>query len=339
MPSSSRTLSALGEFGWLRKLLPKLYWPSKAHSQLCIGPGDDSGVMRITSGKVLVASTDAMIEGVHFERKWLPWDCLGEKILAVNLSDLAAMGKVEPLAALVTAGFPGDTAVDSVDKFYRGLESCAQRWKTGLLGGDTVGSPDRWFLSVTVFGEARPQDIIRRDTAKPGDVIFTSGPLGLAAAGLEVLQRGKPVPAWTRPLVEAFYHPQPRFKEAALLAKNRWATSLMDCSDGLEASVRLMTEKSGCGVELETDRLPIPRILARWAAARKCDAASYALRGGEDYELIFTARPSAVEKIKKRLPRAAAIGHVLAKGAGRWSVSSRGRTALQSYGFSHFKKK
>ena len=135
-----RKLSNLGEFGWLKKLLPRLYWPASLNSQLCIGAGDDAGVLRITSGHVMVATTDAMVEGIHFERKWFPWQRLGEKILAVNLSDLAAMGAVKPLAALITAAFPGDTPVDYVDKFYKGLEGCAQRWKTGLLGGDTVGS-------------------------------------------------------------------------------------------------------------------------------------------------------------------------------------------------------
>src|SRR6185295_1666549 len=97
---------------------------------------------------------DAMVEGIHFERAWFPWEALGEKILAVNLSDLAAMGKVRPLAALVTAALPGDTTVNSVDQFYKGLIHCARRWKVGLLGGDTVGSCAGWFLSLTIFGEA-----------------------------------------------------------------------------------------------------------------------------------------------------------------------------------------
>src|SRR5580704_9291369 len=96
------TIKSIGEFGWLKKLLPKLYWPASLNSQLCIGPGDDAGVLRISPGKVLVATTDAMVEGVHFERKWFPWKSLGEKIMAVKLSDLAAMGDVKPLAALVT---------------------------------------------------------------------------------------------------------------------------------------------------------------------------------------------------------------------------------------------
>src|SRR5204862_221845 len=141
----------VGEFGWLQGLLPKLYWPASLNSQLWIGAGDDAGVLGISPGNGLVATTDAMVEGIHFEKRWFPWEDLGFKILAVNLSDLAAMGAVKPLAALVTAALPGDTPVETVDKFYRGLETCAQRWKVGLLGGDTVGSKRDWMVSVTVF--------------------------------------------------------------------------------------------------------------------------------------------------------------------------------------------
>src|SRR5471030_3010625 len=205
MPETKKKkLSDLGEFGWLRKLLPRLYWPASLNSQLCVGPGDDAGAVRLTAGRVLVATTDAMVEGIHFERKWFSWERLGEKVLAVNLSDLAAMGDVKPLAALITAAFPGDTAVDSVDKFYKGLENCAQRWKIGFLGGDTVGSKAGWFVSVTVLGETDPRHLMKRSGARAGDYIVTTGPLGLAAAGLEVLQSRQPVKAWTEPLVSAF---------------------------------------------------------------------------------------------------------------------------------------
>ena len=130
MPKTKK-LSQVGEFGWLKKLLPRLFWPSSLSHQLVIGPGDDAGALRLTRGHVLVATTDAMVEGIHFERQWFSWGDLGEKIMAMNLSDLAAMGAVRPLAVLVTAGFPGDTSVTSVDKFYKGLDKCARRWNVG----------------------------------------------------------------------------------------------------------------------------------------------------------------------------------------------------------------
>ena len=330
-------LASLGEFGWLKKLLPRLYWPSKLYPQLCIGPGDDAGVLRITPGRVLVTSTDAMVEGIHFERKWFSWEALGAKILAVNLSDLAAMGKVKPLAALVTVAFPGDTPVDSVDKFYKGLESCAQRWKTGLLGGDTVGSKKGWFVSVTVFGEADPKQLLKRRGARAGDLLVVSGPLGLAGAGLEFLQSGRPQTAWAAPLLKAFNAPEPRFNEAGLLAEQRWATSLMDCSDGLEASARLLAEASELGVEIDFDALPIAPALARWARLRRKDAGEYALGAGEDYALVFTVPSAKWPVLRRRLPRARVVGRMTPRGSGGWVVLPSGRRPIAGYGFAHFK--
>jgi thiamine-monophosphate kinase len=331
-----KKLASLGEFGWLKKLLPRLYWPIELKSQLCIGAGDDAGVLRISPGKVLVATTDAMVEGVHFERKWFSWEALGYKIMAVNLSDLAAMGGVKPLAALVTAGFPGDTPVGNVDKIYKGMKNCAQKWKTGFLGGDTVGSKKGIFISVTLFGEARPRDLVKRSGARPGDYLATTGPLGLAGAGLEVLQSGKSGLSWTRPLVEAFSHPQPRFAAGAILGCERLATSLIDSSDGLEASVKLLAEASGVGVEIDLTRLTIPDPLSRWSHARRCHPWDYALRGGEDYELIFTVRPRHWPLVKRQLPQAAVIGRILPKRQGVWGVLPGRRFPLKGYGFSHF---
>jgi thiamine-monophosphate kinase len=331
-----KTLSGIGEFAWLKKLLPRLYWPASLRSQLCIGPGDDAGVLRVSRNKLLVATTDTMVEGIHFDQKWFSWHDLGEKILAVNLSDLAAMGAVKPLAALVTASFPGDTPVDDVDKFYKGLESCAQRWKTGLLGGDTVGSRRDWFVSITVLGEARAQDLVRRGGAKTGDYIASTGSLGLAGAGLEILQKGKQGLAWTKPLVEAFCRPQPRFDAGKVLGAGHLASSLIDSSDGLEASVRLMAEASGLGVEISLPDLPVSPALKRWAEHMKRPAWGYILRGGEDYELIFTVNPRQWARVKKALPHAKVIGRMLAKGESCWAVAPDGRKPLSSYGYSHF---
>ena len=331
-----KKLSSLGEFGWLKKLLPRLYSPASLISQLCIGPGDDAGAIRISSGKVLVATTDAMVEGIHFERKWFSWGNLGYKILAVNLSDLAAMGNVKPLSALITAAFPGDTSVDTVNKFYKGLESCAQRWKTSLLGGDTVGSKRDWFVSVTVLGEASPHDLIRRSGAKAGDYLVITGDLGLAAAGLEVLQSGKAGLSWVKPLVRSFSRPEPRFAAGQVLGRHHWATSLMDISDGLEASVRLLAETSGTGAEVELVRLPIPKVLSRWARMRGRHPWDYALKGGEDYELLCTVRPKDWDVVRRRIPGVVRVGKILPKGKGLWAVLPGTRRPLKGYGFSHF---
>ncbi len=312
---SKPRLSQVGEFGWLKKLLPRLYWPSSLYSQLCIGAGDDAGALRITQGKVLIATTDTLVEGVHFARKWFPARDLGEKLLAVNLSDLAAMGNVRPLAALVTVSLPGDTTVDSVNNFYKGLLSCAQRWKVGFLGGDTVGSKRDWVVSATLLGEADPRELIQRSGAGVGDVIGVLGPLGLAAAGLEVLRKGQK-PAWVRPLIDAFSRPQPQLEAGALLGQKHLASSLIDASDGLEASLRLLSEASKVGVELEPEAIPVHPALKRWAGIQRKDPLGYVFRGGEDYALVFTVPPARWATVRRLLPRAQKIGRIVAKGRG-----------------------
>lgn len=331
-----KSLKSLGEFGFLKRLLPKLYWPKSLYPQLVLGAGDDAGVLRISRGKVLVATTDALVENRHFRRAWFPWEDLGYKALAVNLSDLAAMGDVKPLAALVTAAFPGDTSVESVDKLHAGLNRCAQRWKTGFLGGDTVGSDAHWMISVTVLGEADPAHLVRRSGARPGDLLIASGPLGLAGAGLQVLEKGERRRRWTAPLVQAFSRPEPRFRWARVLARRRLATSLMDCSDGLEASARILSEASGLGVEVDLRAYRYAPALERWAAHTGQPAWRYVLQGGEDYELIWTAPASQWSAIRRLLPQAQVVGRFVQNRRLRIARLPGQILPLGSYGFAHF---
>jgi thiamine-monophosphate kinase len=337
MPTShKRQLAQLGEFDWLKQLLPRLYWPTTLSPQLCIGPGDDAGVLRITPQRVLVATTDALVEGVHFQQKWFSPQALGEKLLSVNISDLAAMGRVKPLAVLVTAALPGDTPVDKVNKFYQGMHSCAQRWKIGFLGGDTVGSQRGWFVSATLLGEANTQELVQRQGARLGDLIVSVGPLGLAAAGLEVLQQNRTHWAWTRSLVQAFSRPLPQLAAGALLGSQGWATSMLDVSDGLEASIRLMAEASHLGAELDLANYPVPSALSRWARQQKRDPRAYVLRGGEDYALVFTTKPRNWPHLKRRLPQAQLLGRMTAARSGLWAQWNRKKFKLNSYGYAHF---
>ena len=277
-----------------------------------------------------------MVEGIHFERRWFPWQDLGHKIMAVNLSDLAAMGDVKPLAALVTAAVPGDTPVDSVDKFQQGLNNSARRWKTGLWGGDTVGSKRDWFISVTVLGEANPRHLVRRDGARVGDYLAATGPLGLAGAGLEVLKKGKRSLRWTGPLVNAFSRPEPRLKAGAVLGRHQWATSMLDSSDGLAASARLLAEASGVGMRIDLSELKNLAPALRWAQYVGRPIWDYALYGGEDYELIFTVSPRHWQAVRRALPQVYRIGDVVPKAQGCRAVLGTRSFPLQGYGYAHF---
>jgi thiamine-monophosphate kinase len=206
------------------------------------------------------------------------------------------------------------------------------------LGGDTAGSRGPWFLSITVLGEANPKHLVERGGARPGDWLACTGPLGRAAAGLEALQSGKDRQEWVRPLRQAFWAPEPRFREGGVLGRSGWATSLLECSDGLTASARLIADASGTGIEVDVQKLPRCRALARWAEANHRQAWEYALSGGEDYELIFTVPERHWPKVKEAIPKASVIGRIVPRSHGICAVDAGRRWRLEGYGFSHFKK-
>jgi thiamine-monophosphate kinase len=336
--SRSPRLTELGEFGFLKKLLPRLYWPTPLKSRVLIGAGDDAGVIQIKPGRALVATTDTLVEGIHFERRWQSAHDLGWKLLAINLSDLAAMGAVTPLGALLTVSLPGDTPVDTVDNLYTGLQDCAKRWKIGFLGGDTVGSKGRWMVSATVFGEAKPSGVLTRSGARPGDRVGIIGSLGLARAGLEVLQNRSRPASWTRGLTAALRCPEPLMRAGRVLAEKKLANCLMDVSDGLEASAKLVAEASGVGMDLNLEGYHPSPALARWARQRRKSAAEYILRGGEDYALLFTAAPAKWSAIERQLPGVASIGQVGPAASGCFARYQGRRIPLKQYGYAHFKK-
>jgi thiamine-monophosphate kinase len=277
-------LSSIGE----ARLLDRIYARLKRQRFpfLLLGPGDDAGLLKIGSGKVLVATHDDLVEGTHFESRWADFKRLGRKLLRVNLSDLAAMGDVKPLAALATAGFPGSTPERRFQEFLEGLSADCALFKTALLGGNLVRS-ERVFFGLTALGEADPRFILRRSGARAGDILCGVGPLGLAGKGLSELRRG----IKSGRAVRAFWEPEPQFKAARVLARSRLATSLIDNSDGLSRSAAEIARASGVSYRL--DRVPI--------APGNPDA-------GEDYGLLFGVPPRRFGRLMAALPSAYRIG-------------------------------
>ncbi len=323
-----KTVGSLGEWKWLAGLLPGL--SRDLSRRVVLGPGDDAALVR--AGRAWWAvTTDMLVEGVHFRRRWTSGVDLGFKALAVNLSDLAAMGDVRPLFGVVSAGLPPGTPVAYIKDFYRGFRALSRRHGFDLVGGDTVRA-DRLTVTVTAVGRVRRKDrIFRRETARPGDVLLVTGTLGDAAAGLRILERGRPVrSADERFLVRRFRRPTPRFDDARRLAAAGVRAGL-DNSDGLWRSVRLLGEASGTGAEVHLERLPISAPLARWAGAK---ALNLALAGGEDYELIVAASPAVARRIVRR-GWAVAVGEIPARRAA-FTLFQNGRPREAPSGFEHF---
>jgi len=316
----------MGEFDLIRRYFIR---PTR-HTEL--GVGDDAALFRPRPGMELAISTDMLVSGTHFLPDTDP-ESLGWKALAVNVSDLAAMG-AEPRWALLAASLPNaDEAW--VAAFSRGFFACADAFAVDVIGGDTTRGPLN--LAPTILGEVPIGQALRRSGAKAGEHIWVSGTPGLAALGLAHLQ-GRTVLKAPAPCVAALERPQPRV--ALGLALRGMASSAIDISDGLFADLGHILEESGCGAEIEDARLPWAPVLAATEdgeLARSCLSA-----GGDDYELAFTAPPEKEAELlalseRLALPLAR-IGIIVAAPPGQLSLLNPAGQAvpLGKRGFDHF---
>jgi thiamine-monophosphate kinase len=308
-------VSELGEFG-LIDLLAIMISDSKINqftpNQLIIGIGDDAAAWR-SDASVQLGTVDTMTEGVHFSLETITWKELGWKSLAINLSDIAAMGGV-PRYALVALSLPEDTEVENVAGLYEGMIELARQSQVAIVGGNISRSPVV-SITITILGSSLNNKILRRSTAKPGHAIAITGYLGSAAAGLEMLENKlKFTPEVTKYLRDAFLHPVPRITEGQLLVKCGITTAL-DISDGLIADLRHICEASGVGARLNTDLLPIHPAVRDNFGER---ARELALSGGEDYELLFTGTTGIIKRIKAEMEYSVtAIGEITAGERGK----------------------
>jgi thiamine-monophosphate kinase len=208
----------------------------------------------------------------------------------------------EPLAALISLALPAETEVAWVEALYRGLEACATAYPCALAGGDTVGSPDRIVLHVALLGTVEPERVRTRSGARPGDLVCVTGTLGDSAAGLALLQAGGEAASRPElaPLLRAHRRPTPRVAAARALAADPAVTAMMDLSDGIASDLRHIAARSGIGARVRAADLPLSPAAGAAALHLGADPLEWALRGGEDYELLFTLVPEA-------LPRLAAL--------------------------------
>lgn len=332
-------MGALGEGGFLKRLLPRLC--RGLSKRVLLGPGDDAALARVGRETVAI-TTDMLTEGVHFRRSWSSGEDVGHKTVAVNLSDLAAMGDVEPAVGVLSAGIPPELPVDYLKGFYRGFARLARRHGFDLVGGDTVRS-DRLTFSLTALGLVRGP-VFKRSGARVGDALMVTGTLGDAAGGLRILEnqtskQARPLlPQGGRSkskavLLQRLLRPEPRLAWAKRLAKTGGVTACLDASDGFWRSVLILGEASDVGAAVWADRLPISAALQRWAGDR---AEDFALVGGEDYELVFTARPEAARRIES-MGFARVVGEMVSPRRGVRAFHD-GRRREVPPGFEHFNR-
>lgn len=333
----SSKASDLGEFRLIDRLVAKL---GEAGDRVVIGPGDDAAAVRIGEATAL-ATADMLLEGVHFEIGLSTPADVGWKALAVNLSDIAAMGGV-PRFALVSLGAPAETPAATLEEIYEGLAECALAFGVAIVGGDTVRA-DELIVSVAVIGESGPSGIVTRGGATPGDVVCVTGALGGAAAGLALLRAAASdecaasvldrFPA----LADAHRRPMPRVREG-LSAAQAGATAMVDVSDGLGQDVGHICESSGTGVLLSGAQIPlaagIPEV-ARWAGV---DPLRLSLGGGDDYELAIAVPAESLDALRAAVgsTQLTRIGEITARDRLVLRRDDGTEEELSSLGWDHF---
>jgi thiamine-monophosphate kinase len=247
---------------------------AKAGARVVLGIGDDAAVLRPPVGHELLVTTDFSLEGIHFRREWHPAGSVGRRCLARGLSDIAAMGG-EPIAAFLSLALPSTLSQKWVDGFFEGFLRLASEHRVSLAGGD-ISQAASVLADVIIVGSAPKHKAVRRSGAKPNDILYVTGALGGAAAGLEQLAKG-------RKANTSHLYPQPRLEVGRWLRERKLATAMIDISDGLSTDLNHICEASGVGAVLNQPLIPV----VRGATLEQ------ALHGGDDYELLFTAKKSA----------------------------------------------
>ncbi len=269
------------EASWIQFLGELWNSPATPH-----GPGDDGCVLPPESR---ILSTDVLVEHVDFERDWAPPGALGHKALAVNLSDLAAMG-ARPRNLLLTLGLPGNLEPAWVEEMLRGMRSLGKRENLHLVGGDLTSSPEHLFLSLTVIGEPTGAPLLRSG-GSPGDDLYVGGSLGGPRAALNLFQSGSRLGSGAEGgteehLMNRFFRPPPQNSLGIYLSENRIASACIDLSDGLTRDLRRLCSASGCGALIEADRIPAEPGLEQICTTRS-EAFLCSLIGGEEQVLLF----------------------------------------------------
>jgi thiamine-monophosphate kinase len=308
-----------------------------------LGIGDDTAIIKPPPGRHLLLTTDLLVEDIHFTLSTSTYEDIGYKAAVANLSDIAAMGGT-PHALAVSIAIPRSVNAADVTRLYRGLMAACRPYGVSLIGGDTSASRHGLFLSVTLTGYVAPKRILRRDGARIGDIVYVTGTLGDSLAGLQLLQK-RPRKGISRRdiryLITRHHRPTPRVQTGQFLAARGLATAAIDVSDGLSGDLVHLCEQSAVGVHIDASALPLSRACRAYAVATKTNPIQLALRGGEDYELLFTVpatRRDALERLRRHAGcRLTPIGVIRSKRFGMTLDIGHGNaTPIRNTSYQHF---
>lgn len=342
MAAKRTEIADLGEFGLIDRIKNGF---SIQNLTSLKGIGDDAAVIDIGTENLLV-STDMLLEGIHFDLSYMPLQHLGYKAVAVNVSDIAAMnGKPEQI--VVALGISNRFSLEAVDMLYEGIRAACSNYKVDLVGGDTTSSPSGLVISITAIGRAAKDKTVLRSGGKPNDIICVTGDLGAAFMGLQVLAREKEVfqtnPDMQPDLEKYEYMVGRQLKPEArmdivheLAEKNIVPTSMIDVSDGLASELLHLAKNSGAGIKIFEEKIPIDSQTYETAIEFHIDPTTTAMNGGEDYELLFTIKPSDFETLKNHAD-IHFIGHLHDNASQHLMISKQGTVVpIQAQGWKHF---
>jgi thiamine-monophosphate kinase len=294
------TLDAIGEFGFIKKISRGcLIRPEGVIKSI----GDDAAAFTVAPDMVSLITTDLLVERIHFIRNSIAGFDLGYKSLAVNLSDIAAMGG-SAREAFISIAIPQDCPLEYLEAFYDGMKNLATEFDVNILGGDTTRSKEDLIINVVVQGTVAKTQMMCRDAARPGDIVVSSGYLGNSKAGLHLILNN--IPADTedlKVLYRAHVLPKPHLHEGRFLASQPGIHAGIDTSDGLSSDLGHIAEQSRVGAALYSDKIPISDSLLKFCSRFDFDPVEYALSGGEDYTLLCTVAPQGAEELAEKFQR------------------------------------
>jgi thiamine-monophosphate kinase len=307
------------------------------------GIGDDCAVLSIAKDRVLLYTTDMLVQDIHFMIDRIPFYQLGRKAIAVNLSDIAAMGG-RPLIALISIAIPPETEVEAIHELYKGMRDISEQHNLIIGGGDTVASPDRLVINITVIGDEKKNEVLYRSGAVAGDKIYLTGTVGDSAAGLKILKSEIMAPEKIRDFcIKAHNDPVPLVEIGRIIAASGLADSMIDLSDGLVSDLGHICDESKIGALIAAEKIPISPELAAFADSAGFDPLDLALSGGEDYQLLFTVPAGHEQGIgrlfaDRNLHPPYHIGEIEQGQGIRMKRADGSFTELHAMGFNHFNR-
>jgi thiamine-monophosphate kinase len=334
------TLKDIGEFGLIRRIRDLLNKEGAARPvELTVGIGDDTAAFKPRPGYEILVTCDSVVQGRHYLPRFMGARDVGRRAMVINISDIGAMGG-RPRYALISLGLKEETPVRDVEEMYRGFTEVLNLFHAVVIGGNLTRSENDVFIDITLIGEAKEGNVLRRSGAGPGDIILVTGYPGRSALGLQLLFRS--LAPLEHPLVRAYIKPAHRAIAGAAVAESGCASAMIDTSDGFLGDLGHLCEQSGVGAELILERFPLSKDLRDAAALLKKDPHEFFLGPSDDYELIITAAADRVAAIRSAVAASydgpvSEVGRIMEQDHGISLLMQDGsRRTLIPEGWDHF---